>query len=129
MSRLIPLLHGTTLDRANRLLRTGPDPAFVEPGGDPYSAAAAFSTAVEGAPDLGLGTAEDYARQKAALFPHEGGPALHRVEVPLAIVDIVRNDVIGAMVAASGEIRFEPGVGLEELRAAWAGLFKQVLPL
>ncbi|MDB5309823.1 MAG: hypothetical protein JWO38_4025 [Gemmataceae bacterium] len=76
-----------------------------------------------------MGTARDYARHKAAGFPAEGGPVILEVEVPIEIVDIVRNDPISGMTAASGDVRFEPGVGLDELRQAWPGLTKRVIPL
>lgn len=120
------LLHGTTRDRAVRLLNDPPDPDFVEPGGDRYSRAQGFSTVLENGPNLGLGTAEDYARAKALLFPNEGGAAILRLEVPSNIVDIVYADPISAASAVSGEIRFDPGYGLEELIAEWPKLVKQV---
>lgn len=104
-----------------------PDPDFIEPGGDRYTRAEGFSTTLEGGSDVGLGTAEDYARMKAALFPTEGGAAVLRVEVPSEIVDSIYKDPIAAAVAASGEFRFEPGVGLEELVAGWPNLVKQVV--
>jgi hypothetical protein len=109
------------------LLTHPPDPNFVEPGGDPYSRANGFSTTRDGDPDLGLGTAEDYARKKAALFPTEGGAAVLKVEVPSEIVDSIYRDPFAAAVAASGELRFEPGLGLEDLVAEWPNLSKQVV--
>lgn len=81
---------------------------------------------MENGPNLGLGSAEDYARAKAALFPNEGGAVLLRLEVPSDIVDSIYADPISAAVAESGEIRFDPGYGLEELIAEWSKLVKQV---
>jgi hypothetical protein len=56
---------------------------------------------------------------KAALFPDEGGPAILEIEVPEEIVALAINEI--------AEIRFEPGFGLEELRAAWTALAKRIL--
>jgi hypothetical protein len=123
------LHHGTTRHRADRMVRTGPDATFVEPGGGLGSRAEGFSTVEAGATDRGLGTAEDYARRKAGNFPTEGGPVILEVDVPVGIVELVQADPIGAIVAASGEIRFEPGLGLEELLQAWPGLTKRVIVL
>lgn len=128
--------HGTTRVRAERIIATGPDPNYVEPGGDRYTGADAFSTVVAGAPDRGLRRPERYARDKSANFPNEGGPVILEIEVPEWIVDLVRNHPEQGLTAASGEIRFEPpgrlrppGVGLNELLAAWPNLTKRVIPL
>src|SRR5258708_5895732 len=86
------LQHGTTLRRAERLLVTTPEPHFVDPGGDYYSRANGISFVIAGSPDIGLGSVEEYARAKASNFPNEGGPVILEVEVPDAIVDILRND-------------------------------------
>ncbi len=45
------------------------------------------------------------------------------------IVDILRNNPIANMVVESGEVRFEPGLGLEELRQAWPNLVKRIVKL
>ncbi len=114
MTRL--LHHGTTRKRADSILQDGPDPAFMEPGGtDP---ARGFSTYPAGAP-VSVGTAEQYAAGKATLFPNEGGPAIVEIEVPDDIVDLA--------IDAGGEIRFEPGFGLEELLQAWPTVTKRVV--
>jgi hypothetical protein len=125
----VTLQHGTTRHRAERLLSTSPDPDFIEPGGGPYARAEGFSAVIAGEADLGLGSAEHYARKKAANFPDEGGAVILEVEVPAWIVDILRNDPFAAMVVQSHEIRFEPGLGLEELRQAWPNLVMRIVEL
>jgi hypothetical protein len=75
------------------------------------------------------GTPEEAARSKAALFPDEGGPAILEVSVPAWIMAILYADPIAAGLARSGEIRFEPESGLNELRAEWRNLPKRVIPL
>jgi hypothetical protein len=111
------LRHGTTRQRAKAIVQRGPDPNFTEPGG--LDTAEGFSTAPAEGP-FPVGTPEQYATAKANLFPNEGGPAIVEVEVPQAIVDLAIN--------AGGDIRFEPGCGLEELLAAWPTLPKRILP-
>jgi hypothetical protein len=107
------LRHGTTRQRADSILQNGPDPNFVEPGGaDP---ARGFSTYPDGSP-ISVGTPEQYAAGKALLFPNEGGPAIVEIEAPVDIVDLA--------IDAGGEIRFEPGFGLDELRQAWPQIKK-----
>jgi hypothetical protein len=69
------------------------------------------------------------ARNKDALFPDEGGPAILEVSVPAWIMAILDSDSIAAGLARSGEIRFEPESGLNELRAEWRNLAKRVIPL
>jgi hypothetical protein len=109
------LRHGTTKRRADAILQYGPDPKFLEPGGtDP---ARGFSTYPDGAP-VSVGTPGQYAAGKAALFPNEGGPAILEIEVPEDIVDLA--------IDAGGEIRFEPGFGLQELLDAWPQIIKRI---
>jgi hypothetical protein len=69
------------------------------------------------------------ARNKHALFPNEGGPAILEVGVPVSIIAILYADPIAAGLARGGEIRFEPESGLNELRAEWRNLPKRVIPL
>jgi hypothetical protein len=126
---VIRLHHGTTPQRAVAIIRTGPDAGYVEPGGSRYDPAGGFSTTAADQPDLGLQTPREYARMKAGNFPTEGGPVILEVEVPAGIVGIVRNHPELGLVAASGEIRFEPGVGLEEFQQAWPTLTKPLLPV
>ena len=125
----VVLHHGTTLKRAERIIQVGPDPKFVEPGALFYDPAEGFSMGKPGTPDVGLKTPEDYARRKAATFPNEGGPVILEIEVPDWIVDILRNDPVARHIVTSGEVRFEPGCGLDELRQAWPTLTKRIIPL
>jgi hypothetical protein len=69
------------------------------------------------------------ARNKHALFPTEGGPAILEVIVPAWIMEILYADPLAAGLARSGEIRFEPESGLNELRAEWHNLTKRVILL
>ena len=69
------------------------------------------------------------ARNKHALFPSEGGPAILEVAVPSWIMAMLYADPFAAGLARSGEIRFEPESGLNELRAEWQNLTKRVIPL
>jgi hypothetical protein len=69
------------------------------------------------------------ARNKDALFPNEGGPAILEVAVPAWIMAILFADPIAAGLARSGEIRFDPQCGLNELRAEWPNLTKRVIPI
>jgi len=110
------LRHGTTQQRARSILLTGPNADFMEPGGvDP---ARGFSTCPIQGP-FPYGTPEQYAAGKAGLFPTEGGPAIIEIETP--------DDIPARDIDAGSEIRFEPGVGLEELLKAWPTLTKKVL--
>jgi hypothetical protein len=109
------LQHGTTQARAQSIVRNGPDPNFVEPGGGPP--AGGFSTAPPQGPYPG-GSPSQYAAGKAALFPNEGGPAVVEVEVPAYILQ--------QAVRQQGEVRFEPGRGLEALMRAWGSLTKTI---
>src|SRR5262245_13605007 len=112
---LVLLRHGTTRRRAETILRDGPDPNYREPGG--FDTAEAFSTARIHASSP-HGEPDEVAARKARLFPNEGGPAIIEIEVPESIV---RKADLG------GEVRFEPGFGLEELLAAWPSLTKRLL--
>lgn len=114
----VRLRHGTTVQRANSIRRNGPDPSFEEPGGG--APADGFSTARANSPS-GVGTPEQYARGKADLFPNEGGPAVLEVDVPKSIVR--------KAIRAEGEVRFDPGYGLEELKGSWGSLKKNVSKL
>jgi hypothetical protein len=75
------------------------------------------------------GTPEMAARNKLALFPNEGGPAILEARVPAWIMAILYADAIAAGLARGGEIRFEPESGLNELRAEWNHFAKRVIPL
>jgi hypothetical protein len=113
------LLHGTTRHRAERIVANGPDPDYVEPGGPK---AEGFSTCLEGGP-FPLGTPEEYARRKAALFPNEGGPVTLAIDVPDDIIALAVNPYLPL---SQGVVQFDPGAGLEGLRAAWSTLWKEI---
>jgi hypothetical protein len=115
------LLHGTSRHRAEQIMKQGPDPDFVEPGGG--TRAEGFSTCLESGP-FPLGTPEDYARGKAALFPNEGGPAILAVDVP---DDIIALAVDAFFPLSQGVVEFDEGAGLEELQDAWPALPKRIL--
>jgi hypothetical protein len=108
---------------------SGPDPFYVEPGGSHVPPAEAFSTCFTDGRLCLQGTAEGYARGKAARFPTEGGPAILELEVPQWILNILLNDPIMAAFARSGEARFEPGFGFEEILAEWPVLTKRVIQI
>lgn len=114
------LLHGTTRQRAEQLLRQGPNPHFQEPGGE--IGEDGFSMNVEAGP-FHFGTPAEYARGKAKAFPDEGGPVILAVDVPDAIVERAVNDWFPL---DQGLVQFDPGAGLEELVNAWAGLVKEI---
>jgi hypothetical protein len=107
----------------------GPDPEYREPGTGSLPPAEGFSTVIGDGRPCGTGTPEVAARNKHALFPDEGGPAILEVSVPARIMAIVYADPIAAGLARSGEIRFDPESGLKELRAEWRNLTKRVIPL
>jgi hypothetical protein len=121
--------HGTTLWRARAIETNGPDPDFREPAAGNLPPAEGFSTVIGDGRLCSTGTPELAARNKHALFPNEGGPAILEVTVPASIMAILYADPIAAGLARSGEIRFEPGSGLTELRAQWHNLTKRVIPL
>lgn len=123
------LYHGTTLWRARSIEANGPDPDYREPGTGSLPPAEGFSTVIGDGRPCSTGTPEMAARGKAAHFPDEGGPAILEVNVPAWIMAILYADPIAAGLARSGEIRFEPESGLNELRAEWRNLLKRVIPL
>jgi hypothetical protein len=107
----------------------GPDPHYREPHSEHIPAAEAFSTVIGDGRPCSTGTPEMAARNKHALFPDEGGPAILEVVVPTWILAILYADPIAAGLARNGEIRFEAESGLIELRAEWHNLTKRVIPL
>src|SRR5580704_7851102 len=79
------LIHGTTRQRAERIMAQGPDPNFVEPGG--LDETDQFSTYLGSYPGpFPMGTPAKYARDKAVAFPNEGGPVILTVDVPDDII-------------------------------------------
>src|SRR5579885_2950217 len=112
---VVRLRHGTTRQRAEAIARDGPDPDYREPGGP--DRAEGFSTAriQDSYPQ---GSPEEVAAGKGRLFPNEGGPAVLEIEVPESIVNKAE---------LGGEVRFDPGFGLEELLAVWPLLTKRLI--
>ncbi len=125
----VTLHHGTTLRRARLIEAHGPDPNLREPGGRHQPPAEAFSTCIAGVEYCATGLPEEYAHLKHAQSPTDGGPAILEIHVPDWIVNLLYADPISAGVARGGELRFEPENGLNELRAEWPNLTKQVIPL
>jgi hypothetical protein len=117
------LLHGTTLVRAKRIEAYGPNPDFVEPGEGVK--AEEFSTSLEAGP-FHLGTPEEYARYKAALFQNEGGPVILAVDVPDGVIALAVDENFSL---SQGVVQFGAGTGLEELRVVWPTLSKEIRPL
>ena len=115
--------------RARAIDANGPDPSFREPGSNLLPPAEGFSTVIGDSRPCGTGTPLMAAREKALLFPDEGGPAILEIRVPAWIMEILYADPIAAGLARSGEIRFDPESGLNELRAEWHNLKKRVIPL
>ena len=116
------LVHGTTRQRAERIMASGPDPDFIEPGGGPK--AENFSTCVEGGP-FPLRTPQDYARRKAMGFPNEGGPVILVMDIPDEIVELAVDPVY--LPLSQGIVQFDKGSGLEELLAAWSTIPKEIV--
>jgi hypothetical protein len=115
------LLHGTTRQRAERILAVGPDPDFTESGGS--ARAEGFSTCLEHGP-FPLGTPEEYARRKASGFPTEGGPVILAVDVPDSLISLAIDPAF--LPLSQGLVQFDEGAGLEELRMAWSSLPKEI---
>lgn len=123
------LHHGTTLERARAIEMNGPNPDYREPGSSNLPPAEGFSSVIGDGRHCSTGTPEMAARNKHALFPNEGGPAILEVSVRAWIMANLYADAIAAGLARSGEIRFEAGCGLNELQAEWHSLTKRVIPL
>jgi len=119
--------HGTTLQRARSIEANGPDPYYVEPnsGGRRWDPPG-FSTCRADRP-YNVGTPEQYARLKAAVFPNEGGPAVLEVEVPADVIAILETDPSARAAMDSGDTLFDPAIGIAELLAAWPTLVKRVI--
>jgi hypothetical protein len=110
------LRHGTTLRRAEAIMKSGPDPKFREPNS--FYLAEAFSMAPLKGP-FSLGSPEVVAAGKAALFPNEGGPAILEIEMP--------DHLIASATDLVSEVRFAPEKWLKELVAAWASLEMRIV--
>src|SRR5712691_7715804 len=120
---MLTVLHGTTQIRAQRIVDLGPDPEFVEPDG--VSKAEGFSTCLEQGP-FPLGHPEEYACGKAKQFPEESGAAIVAIDVPDEIVALAVNDLFPL---SQGIVQFDEGAGLQELRACWSELPKEIRPV
>ena len=105
------------------ILEVGPDPDFVEPGG--IESAEGFSTCLEHGP-FPLGHPEEYACGKTKQFPEESGPAIVAIEVPDEIVALAINE---AFPLSQGIVQFDAEAGLQELRACWPELLKEIRPV
>ena len=117
------LLHGTTRQRAERIVARGPDPRFIEPGGGPK--AENFSTYLEEGPYL-FRTPQEYAWRKARGFPNEGGPVILRMVVPEEIIALAVTEYLPQ---SQGLIQFDVGGGLEGLLSAWPQITKEIVPV
>ena len=125
------LHHGTTRKRAEAILSGGPNPRYVEKGGQ--HPAEGFSTAPAQGP-YGFGQPNVCAKTKDKLFPDEGGPVILEVDLP----DPLANDIVGdtrnpfesGKASNFGdEINFDVGYGIERLVAVWRQLNKRILPV
>lgn len=138
------LLHGTTRLRAERIVQSGPDVYFVEPGCD--DSQENFSTCIEGHVSA-VGDSEEYARGKARQNPSDRGPALLAIDVPEEIVLSAAREHLAAfddvysgrvrfdwrqatparlLAACAGAVHFVPGPTLERLLAVWDELTKEI---
>lgn len=117
------LLHGTTRQRAEAILRDGPNPRYHEPGG--LTTEDGFSMSLESGP-FHFGTPEKYARGKAKEYPDEGEPVILVVDVP---DEIVQKAVDELLPLSQGVVQFNTGAGYEELLAAWPSLIKGIRSL
>ena len=123
------LHHGTTLKRAREIEANGPDPDYREPGTTGMSSAEGFSTVIGDGRACSTGIPDLDARNKASLFPDEGGPAILEVSVPAWIMAILYSDTIAAALARSGEIRFETRRQSKiDNRFAFSGPYSPVSP-
>jgi hypothetical protein len=128
------LHHGTTRQRAEAIMRNGPDAKYCEPGGFP--AEAFFVAPAEGPfkPRMGHGAPEDSARGKAVIFQAEGGPAILEFELPGGLAETLVGRLgdqpeRGKAFNAGVDIAFQPDGGLEELLTVWPTLSKRVILL
>lgn len=103
------LLHGTTQQCAEQIAANGPDPDFVEPG--EQTRAEGFSTCLECGP-FPLGTPEEYAHCKAALFSNEAGPAIVAVDVPDDIIELAVSEYFPL---TQGIVQFDEGGRFREI--------------
>jgi hypothetical protein len=124
---LVILFHGTTFWRAQRILSNGPDPDFVEPGGN--TPAESFSACLPFGPFECTDTPEQYAwgksRAAAREGRDEGSPVMLIVDVP---DDIIALTVDAWFPLTQGFVQFDRGPSLTALLAAWPRLEKRIIP-
>jgi hypothetical protein len=118
------LQHGTTRVRAELIQRDGPNPRYVEMNA--LSAADGFSTAPAQGP-FAFGDPAVCARNKARLFPYEGGPAILEFELPDDLADQIIADLHNPMQYGKAcnwgdEIAFDVSFGIEALLREWPQL-------
>lgn len=120
------LFHGTTFWPASQVLGGGPDPDFVEPGGN--TPAESFSACLPFGPFECTDTPEEYAwgksRAAAREGRDEGGAAILIVDVP---DDIIALAVDEWFPLTQGFVQFDRGPSLGALRAAWPRREKRIL--
>jgi hypothetical protein len=121
------LFHGTTLWRAQQILGGGPDPDFIEPGGN--APAESFSACLTFGPFECTERPEEYAWGKTRAAAREGrdesGPAVLIVDVP---DDIIALAVDVWFPLTQGFVQFDRGPSLGALRASWPRLEKRIMP-
>jgi hypothetical protein len=121
------LFHGTTLWRAQQILGGGPDPEFIEPGGN--TPAENFSACLTFGPFECTNKPEEYAWGKAKTAAREGreegGPAVLIVDTP---DDIIALAVDAWFPLTQGFVQFDRGPSLEALLTAWPLLEKRIMP-
>ncbi len=110
--------HGTTLQRGEAIMRDGPLPDYQERHA--IWAPQGFCVTAKDGP-FPLGSPEDYARTKALNFPNEGGPVMLEMVIP--------DEIIRLCETPTGDLQFDYGYGIEELRAAWPLIQKQLCQL
>ncbi len=123
---VVILFHGTTFWRAQQILGRGPDPDFVEPGGN--APAESFSACLPFGPFECTDTPEQYAWGKSRAANSEGrdegGPAIVIVDVP---DDIIVLAVDAWFPLSQGFVQFDRGPSLTALLAAWSRLEKRII--
>jgi len=108
-SDFVVLRHGTTEQMADNLIQNGPDANFTAPNDPAPTGGISFEP-----PGSRVSTtAADYAVNRAATHPEEGGPVVVTIMIPRWLANLAYN------YSADGELRFAPGHGLEQLQKIW----------
>ncbi len=120
------LFHGTTYWRAQQLFQGGPNPNFIEPGGN--TPAENFSACLPFGPFECTDKPEEYAWGKSRTASREGrdegGAAILIVDVP---EDIIALAVDEWFPLSQGFVQFDLGPCLTALLTVWPNLEKRVL--